>query len=516
MRGAASAGLASRLLWVGCLAAAIVATGGLWQRERQHIGLEPLKAATISRTADAKPPPHGTVGCLLGDNKTHTAVDFKLACQVNILAMPHVTSGGFCCAYRDDWKNCSGPACPYTNVGHGVWSGARFTTWSGGQKAEDCFKDPFTEASAPGHKAQPAFCGVIGGGSGGSCTPANVSGARQPKIVSVYIDKVSQIGSNETGLIEALKNMARSGVTHTICAFWLTQEAGVDMAGAFAAILPASKVRLRQDLAAIAAQRHTAPMAIMVSSFGASEDPVTAPVNGSNDGAAVGARYAQYAIDNGFDGADIDFEDGGSFLLPNHGPDAATYPSTGEKFVGDMTTAMRATFTAASQQGQAAPYGGTWLISHAPQSPYCIAPWNYVYRRLDYYVGKHVDFYNFQFYNQMASTWVACASLHFRAHQLEIPSNTPLWIIMRTSVPAIPTHTLQYPSKAHYHSWAFGLVPLLDPARAKAAGQSYIFDMTARGLFLPSTSSPAAYNAGQWLTYPPARCLLLLSGALGT
>lgn len=113
---------------------------------------------------------------------------------------------------------------------------------------------------------------------------------------------------------------------------------------------------------------------LLVSAFGATEQPDTQgadPLQCAND-------LADYVIKNHLDGADIDYEDSGSFV---HG--------TGEEWLIKFTKQLRKRLP-------------DRLITHAPQAPYFEESTykNGAYMTIHREVGDLIDFYNVQFYNQ--------------------------------------------------------------------------------------------------------------------
>jgi hypothetical protein len=113
---------------------------------------------------------------------------------------------------------------------------------------------------------------------------------------------------------------------------------------------------------------------LLVSAFGATEMPVE---NGL-DAEECGKKFVEFLQSNRYDGADIDFED--SLAFRN---------GTGEQWVSTFTRKVR----------QAFPFT---ILTHAPQAPYFSPPFgpNGSYTQINRLVGRYVDFYNVQFYNQ--------------------------------------------------------------------------------------------------------------------
>lgn len=116
-------------------------------------------------------------------------------------------------------------------------------------------------------------------------------------------------------------------------------------------------------------------MKLLVSAFGSTQSPTSAGV----DAVQCAANLAQFAIDNLFDGVDIDWEDTPAF---NKG--------VGEDWLITLTKELYRLLPAGS------------IITHAPQSPY-FSPGLYpknAYLTVDQQVGSMISFYNVQFYNQ--------------------------------------------------------------------------------------------------------------------
>ena len=356
---------------------------------------------------DPPSPPADGKGCALRDG-TQTHETFKTAC---IAALGDATAGGYCCAYdaTEDYSGCS----KGDGSTRGLATSACPSFWAGGAMLSTCVGDPSSQGWNPKPPAVPAYCGSITGGGGATCPDADVDPAGIPdkdeNVIAMYVDRLDPASTGDMADVKTLKSlfitMAHAGVTHAICAFWLSS-GPADMAGMFAGTITPSTTAA--DRAAIRAE--TGTMAIMCSCFGASENPVTAPSKTStmaNDGKTMGKALAQFVLDNGFDGADIDFEDGGAFMQP--AKDANTYPDAGTEFLCEMTKALYDTF---QSSGKTPPCGSDhFFITHAPQAPYTVAPWKYVYRVVDEMVGDKIDFYNMQMYNQMATTYMTCHTL---------------------------------------------------------------------------------------------------------
>lgn len=104
----------------------------------------------------------------------------------------------------------------------------------------------------------------------------------------------------------------------------------------------------------------------------------------------------EYVRNNQVDGVDIDFEDSESFIN-----------GTGEYWLIVFMQQIR----------KSLPF---YIISHAPQGPYfspLFAP-NGAYLTVDKLVGKFIDFYNIQFYNQGNTTYTTYQELFVDSGQL--------------------------------------------------------------------------------------------------
>lgn len=98
------------------------------------------------------------------------------------------------------------------------------------------------------------------------------------------------------------------------------------------------------------------------------------------DAAAFGTRAAQYVVDLGLDGLDVDLEGWGN-------------DPSGAAFLKDLTLAARAHFDAAA--------GGPYVLIHAPEMPDFWHDSLYMTLMADRAAFDAIDFCNVQFYNQI-------------------------------------------------------------------------------------------------------------------
>lgn len=139
---------------------------------------------------------------------------------------------------------------------------------------------------------------------------------------------------------------------------------------------------------------HAAGVKILVTAFGAAEAPTSAGVNPTT----AANNLATFVKANGFDGADIDWEDSN-----------AMQAGTGEAWLITFTQALRAQLPSPQ-----------YIITHAPQAPYFIDDKTLypkgAYITVDAQVGHLIDWYNVQWYNQATSTYDTCQTLLFQAN----------------------------------------------------------------------------------------------------
>lgn len=127
---------------------------------------------------------------------------------------------------------------------------------------------------------------------------------------------------------------------------------------------------------------HSAGIKLMVSAFGATENPTTE----GKDPADSARSLAKYVNDNILDGVDIDWED-----------TAAFQSGIGEQWLITFTTTLRAELSDGKK------------ITHAPQAPYFVGDPQFYpnggYIKVEQEVGSMIDFYNVQFYNQQSTPY---------------------------------------------------------------------------------------------------------------
>ncbi|KZT52237.1 glycoside hydrolase family 18 protein [Calocera cornea HHB12733] len=127
----------------------------------------------------------------------------------------------------------------------------------------------------------------------------------------------------------------------------------------------------------------------MVSAFGSTDTPTT---NGY-DPVTLATTMAQWVIDWGLDGIDVDWEDFAAMNLQN---------GQAEYWLISFTETLRSMLPA-----------GQYLITHAP-----VAPWfsgdlypTGAYVIVNENAGYAIDWYNLQFYNQGATEYANCTTL---------------------------------------------------------------------------------------------------------
>ncbi|KAJ7760585.1 glycoside hydrolase family 18 protein [Mycena metata] len=141
--------------------------------------------------------------------------------------------------------------------------------------------------------------------------------------------------------------------------------------------------------ASIKAEYAAAGIKLLVSVFGSTDEPTTL---GSNP-VTLATTMANWVIEFGLDGIDVDYEDFPAF---NGGTGSA------EAWLISFTTQLRTLLPA-----------GQYILTHAP-----VAPWfsptiwgGGGYLKVHKSVGNLIDWYNVQFYNQGTSEYTTCAGL---------------------------------------------------------------------------------------------------------
>ncbi|KAJ7116028.1 glycoside hydrolase [Mycena epipterygia] len=141
--------------------------------------------------------------------------------------------------------------------------------------------------------------------------------------------------------------------------------------------------------AAVKKQYTDAGVKLIVSAFGSTDDPTTSGA----DPIATANTMANWVIQYGLEGVDVDYED---FKAIDAGD------GKGEAWIISFTKQLRARLP----QGQ-------YVITHAPVAPW-FAPkiWGGGgYLRVHESVGDLIDWYNIQFYNQGATEYNTCSNL---------------------------------------------------------------------------------------------------------
>ncbi|THU85725.1 glycoside hydrolase [Dendrothele bispora CBS 962.96] len=156
-------------------------------------------------------------------------------------------------------------------------------------------------------------------------------------------------------------------------AFWMSTTGPVDMATTWQSMDAGARQSIQQKY-------KQAGIKIMVSAFGATDLPT------QKDPEQIAKQLADFVTKNKLDGVDIDYEDF----------DAVAANKAGDWLI-KLTQALR----------QHLPKGA--LLSHAP-----VAPWfgkGKLYAQVDKAVGKMIDWYNIQFYNQGQGVYADCNGL---------------------------------------------------------------------------------------------------------
>ncbi|KAI0741577.1 glycoside hydrolase family 18 protein [Daedaleopsis nitida] len=144
------------------------------------------------------------------------------------------------------------------------------------------------------------------------------------------------------------------------------------------------------DRASIKSEYNDAGVSLMVSAFGANDQPTTAGADPTQTANTMAAWVKQFKLD----GLDVDYED---FTAMDKGDGSA------EAWLATFTKQIRTQLP----QGQ-------FILSHAP-----VAPWFSInqkfaagaYLKVDKTVGDLIDWYNVQFYNQGITEYTTCDTL---------------------------------------------------------------------------------------------------------
>ncbi|KAH9941509.1 glycoside hydrolase family 18 protein [Amylocystis lapponica] len=170
-----------------------------------------------------------------------------------------------------------------------------------------------------------------------------------------------------------------NGYNVLILAFLLTEGAW-DNAESWTQLTSAQRSSIKSSYS-------SAGIALMVTAFGSTDTPTTSGA----DATGTANTMAQWVIQYGLDGIDVDYED---FDAMNSG--------TAEAWLVTFTKQLRTQLP----QGQ-------YIVTHAP-----VAPWfspnlwtNGGYLQIDSEVGDLIDWYNVQFYNQGDSEYNTCDDL---------------------------------------------------------------------------------------------------------
>jgi len=156
---------------------------------------------------------------------------------------------------------------------------------------------------------------------------------------------------------------------------------------------------------------HSKGVNVIVSAFQCCDDPT------GSDPVETCTALADWVIDNNLDGADIDYENDNYF----------NSEGTGENWLIKCTQALRSKLPA-----------GKYIITHAPQAPYFVTDGTYPkggYLLVDKEVGKLIDWYNVQFYNQGSGQYATYENLFIKNN--DFPGTTVSEIKPRTSYSVI-------------------------------------------------------------------------------
>jgi len=144
--------------------------------------------------------------------------------------------------------------------------------------------------------------------------------------------------------------------------------------------------------AAWLAAYHASNISVAISAFGATDFPTSQGANPEQ----VATSLAQFVIDTNLDGVDLDYED-----------NDAMNAGKGEDWVIRCTTKLRSLLPANK------------FITHAPQAPYFMGSPQYVsggYVTVNTQVGRYIDWYNVQFYNQGDSAYDTYTTLFVQSN----------------------------------------------------------------------------------------------------
>ncbi|KAI0749845.1 glycoside hydrolase superfamily [Daedaleopsis nitida] len=183
---------------------------------------------------------------------------------------------------------------------------------------------------------------------------------------------------------DVLPPVAQVAGYNVVALSFLTIEKGpFDQALAFSKLTPDVRAAKKKEYA-------DAGISLIVSAFGETDKPTTSgadPVGTAN-------TFAQFTLDNGLDGIDVDYED---LEAMNKGDGAA------EAWVTQFTKTLRQKLP----QGQ-------FILTHAPLAPWLSPNQLFAagaYLTVNKNVGSMIDWYNIQFYNQGDALYTDCEGL---------------------------------------------------------------------------------------------------------
>ncbi|KAK7451184.1 hypothetical protein VKT23_012516 [Stygiomarasmius scandens] len=203
----------------------------------------------------------------------------------------------------------------------------------------------------------------------GSDEKSDTSGGGSSNFPAPYFVVYNDVGSEPAPDPSKIK-----GFNVLNLAFWMSTTGPVDKAQEWQSLDSGQRKSIKQKY-------KQAGIKIMASAFGATDAPT------QQDPQAVAKKISDFVIKSELDGIDIDYED---------------FPAVDTGKAGDWLIKLTKALRQQLPQGK-------YLLTHAP-----VAPWfgkGKLYAQVDKAVGKMIDWYNVQFYNQGASAYVDCNGL---------------------------------------------------------------------------------------------------------
>lgn len=162
---------------------------------------------------------------------------------------------------------------------------------------------------------------------------------------------------------------------------------------------------------------HKAGVSLWASVFGG--DPWETPVTNRLDPATLGRLHGEIIYGLGFDGVDVDLEDFPAFDKHSH------------EVVGwtvDYVKALRKWLPAKEGFGLTAAPVAPWFTPNS--TTYCHGAWG----AIDKQIGKEIDYYNVQFYNQGVGSYDSCDTILFKSNVSNF-EQTSVFEIAKNGVP---------------------------------------------------------------------------------